>query len=165
MTTENLTEAIINFIKLTGINVSCEPITGQTFLPGTTIRTGTLIVDAEKLLYPGDLLHEAGHIAVTPAEQRKTLGEDDTAQFDDGSELAAIAWSYAACRYLNIDPHIVFHEHGYRGAGKSIAANFELGRYMGVPLLDWYGMTNYGDHNPQALVNPYPAMINWLSQK
>ena len=84
-------------------------------MPGLSIRNGCLIIDPEKLLYPGDILHEAGHIAVVPAEMRQALNDDVTnTQFDEGCEMAAIAWSYAACRYLSIDPHIVFHEHGYK---------------------------------------------------
>lgn len=164
MTNESITETIIGFIKKTGIPVYREPITGQTFLPGMMIKDGALIVDTERLLYPGDLLHEAGHIATTPANERNELN-DTTTKFDDGNEMAAIAWSYAACRYLNIDPHIVFHEHGYRGAAKSLADNFNRGQYLGVTLLDWHGMANYGAHNPEAVTNPYPNMVNWLSQK
>jgi hypothetical protein len=165
MEQDNLTETLINFIQNVGIPVYCESISGQTFLPGMTIRNGALIIDNKKLLYPGDLLHEAGHIAVTPADKRSKLDESKTGQFDDSNEIAAMAWSYAACRHLNIDPLIVFHEHGYRGVSRNIAANFDAGQYMGAYLLDWHGMANYGDHNPQAAVNPYPSMFHWLSQK
>lgn len=45
----------------------------NTLLAGIAIREGVIIVDAEKLSYPGDLLHEAGHIAVTPAHKRQCL--------------------------------------------------------------------------------------------
>jgi len=165
MTNENITETLIDFIQSIGIIVLDQTIAGQTFLPGITVRNGALMVDKEKLLYPGDLLHEAGHIAVTPVEDRKTLNETDTEQFDDGNEMAAIAWSYAACKYLNINPGIVFHEYGYRGESQRLVADFSNGRYMGAPLLDWHGMTNYGNHNPQAAVSPYPNMKHWLSQK
>jgi len=165
MTNENITETLIDFIQSIGIPVLDETIAGQTFLPGMTIRNGALIVDKAKLLYPGDLLHEAGHIAMTPAGDRQTLNETNTAQFDDGNEMAAIAWSYAACKHLDIDPHIVFHENGYRGASTGLVTNFDNGQYMGAPLLDWHGMANYGNHNPQAEVNAYPNMIHWLSQK
>lgn len=165
MTKENITETLIDFIQSIGITVNCENINGKTFLPGLNIKNGALIVDKAKLLYPGDLLHEAGHIAVTPAEGRKILDETNTAQFDDGNEIAAMAWSYAACRHLNIDPHIVFHENGYRGASESLVSNFSSEQYMGASLLDWHGMTNYGSHNPQALISPYPNMKHWLSQK
>lgn len=164
MSNENTIKTITSFFKEIGIPVYYEHITGQTFLPGMAIRNGALIVDTEHLLYPGDLLHEAGHIAVTPAAIRKDLN-DNTTQFDDANEMAAIAWSYAACRHLGIDPRVVFHEHGYRGAGPSLAAGFDQGNYLGVSLLDWYGMANYGQHNPEALTNPYPNMVSWLSQK
>lgn len=165
MNNEAIAETIIGFIQSIGISVHHENIPGQTFLPGMTIRHGALIVDREKLLYPGDLLHEAGHIATTPAAERNLLDETITNQFDDGNEMAAMAWSYAACKYLNIDPLIVFHEHGYRGANRNLAAGFDQGHGLGTPLLDWHGMTNYGSHNPEATTNPYPYMKHWLSQK
>jgi len=165
MSNEAIAAKLIDFIQSIGIPVRYENIAGQTFLPGMTIKQGTLVVDMEKLLYPGDLLHEAGHIAMTPAADRQILDETNTGQFDDGNEMAAMAWSYAACKHLNIDPLVVFHDHGYRGANRSLAANFEQGQYLGAPLLDWHGMANYGDHNPEYAVSSYPNMKHWLSQK
>jgi hypothetical protein len=35
---------------------------------------GGLVYDWERLTWPGDLLHEAGHIAVIPAALRPTIG-------------------------------------------------------------------------------------------
>jgi len=165
MDKESITETLVDFIQSIGISVYFEDNTGQTFLPGITIKNGALIVDKAKLSHPGDLLHEAGHIAVTPGEERKLLDETNAAQFDDGNEIAAIAWSYAACKYLNIDPHIVFHENGYRGASENIITNFNNGQYMGAPLLDWHGMTTYGNHHQHSVSDTYPTMTYWLSQK
>ena len=31
---------------------------------------GSIVIDKDALLYPGDILHEAGHIAVVPADRR-----------------------------------------------------------------------------------------------
>lgn len=161
----NTTDEIVNFINSVGINVVFETLNKDTFLPGITIRHGHLIVDMDKLNYPGDLLHEAGHVAVTSAGKRSTLNDNvDTLAADGGNEMAAIAWSYAACKHVGIDPSIVFHESGYKGSSKSFIDNFNQGRYFGVPLLQCYGMTYEPNKAAEINIEPYPAMINWLSQ-
>ena len=53
------------FLAEIGIPVSETTLSQSTFVPGILIDQGRLLVDPAKLLYPGDLLHEAGHIAVT----------------------------------------------------------------------------------------------------
>ena len=60
---------------------------------------------------------------------------------DGGDELGAIAWSYAAALHLQLDPGVVFHEQGYHGGSQSILENFAAGRYIGVPMLQWRGLT------------------------
>jgi hypothetical protein len=69
-----------------------------------------------------------------------------------GEELGAIAWSYAAALHLQLDPGVVFHEHGYRGGSQSMLENFAAGRYIGVPMLQWRGLCG----------NEYPRMLRWL---
>jgi hypothetical protein len=76
--------------------------------------------------------------------------------------MASIAWSYAAAVRLQIDPAVVFHDGGYRGDASAILENFAVGRYFGVPLLQWFGMT-YDTHHAETLgVEPYPAMRAWI---
>jgi hypothetical protein len=36
-----------------------------------------------------------------------------------GEEMAAIAWSYAACVHLGLEPTVVFHSDGYKGGSES----------------------------------------------
>jgi len=87
----NELQQIVTFLRATGISV--EPVAhleGVTFVPGIRIASGArLLVNEESLLWPGDLLHEAGHLAVVPAEQR--LGASAGAGWDPGLEMAAIA--------------------------------------------------------------------------
>lgn len=151
---------------LTDIGISVIPCTLPTdsFLPGLSIRQGAIYFDKEALRYPGDILHEAGHIAVVPAAERVTLDEISIGKRKDreAEEMMAIAWSYAACMHLGLDPVFVFHEDGYRGGGSYIAENFREKRYFGVPMLQWVGLT-FDDAN--ALKHgavPYPVMIKWL---
>jgi hypothetical protein len=145
-----LTNQIAGFLNDIGLPVRAAAIPGQTILPGIHIERGGLVVDESRLLYPGDLLHEAGHLAVTPSAVRGSL-EGDTGD-DGGEEMAAIAWSYAAALHLKLDLTVVFHPAGYRGGSQNIIRNFSERRYIGVPLLVWMELTD----------NRYPAMIRWL---
>ncbi|HET7897102.1 MAG TPA: hypothetical protein VFL47_05520, partial [Flavisolibacter sp.] len=105
--------------------------------------------------------HEAGHLAVIPTSDRKTLDGPAIAKRKDApaEEMMAIAWSYAACLHLRIDPAFVFHEAGYKGGGASIVENFREKRYFGVPLLVWLGMTSDKETGDGIV---YPAMRKWL---
>jgi hypothetical protein len=68
-----VTQKIADFIVDIGLELVREPIDEETFLPGILIRNGAMVVDEGRLNYPGDLLHEAGHLALSPAEIRPTL--------------------------------------------------------------------------------------------
>jgi hypothetical protein len=145
-----LTNRIAGFLNEIGLPVRAGEIPEPTFLPGIHVFGGVLVVDEGRLAYPGDLLHEAGHLAVTPAARRDSI--DGNAGDDGGEEMAAIAWSYAAAVHLELSPDVVFHAAGYRGGSSSLIDNFGAGRYVGVPYLKWIGLT--GD--------AYPAMTRWL---
>lgn len=129
---------IAAFLMEIGLPVEIGEIHQPTFLPGIHAESGILRVDPAKLSWPGDLLHEAGHLALLTGEQRKqvigNVGDDG------GAELGAIAWSYAAAIHLHLDPGVVFHEHGYHGGSQGILENFAAGRYIGVPMLQWRGL-------------------------
>jgi hypothetical protein len=150
---------MLAFLEHIGLEVRREPIHGKTFMPGVTIRQGALVVDPDQLLYPGDLLHEAGHMAVMTAAERAACEGNAI-----GDEMSAIAWSYAAALEIGIDPRVVFHEHGYRSGGDSIVENFSQGRYFGVPLLQWYGLTREraGEGESGTELAVYPQMQHWL---
>ena len=153
------TRKILAFLERIGIPVLFETVEGDTFLPAMTVRGGALVVDPARLTWPGDLLHEAGHIAVTDPALRPTL---DAVSPDGGEEMAAIAWSYAASVEIGIDAAVVFHAEGYRGAGDSLAENFTAGRYFGDPMLHYCGMTVMARHAAEQGVPPYPHMLRWL---
>ena len=144
--------AILRFLREIGIEAREGVVDGETFLPGMRVESGAIVYDAERLKYPGDLLHEAAHIAFTPLANRSALSDD--MQTDAGDEMAAMAWSYAAAVHLDLDPAIVFHAHGYRGEGASIHENFRARRYVGVSMLQWREMTTDA---------AYPAMTKWLA--
>lgn len=124
------------------------------------IDKGSLIIDKNRLPYIGDALHEAGHIALMKPDERLNLTGDLEGQQDSAAiEMAVIAWTYAACLDINIDPSVVFHENGYKGASESIIQNFKEGRYFGVPILQWFQMTNLEIAGKQI---QYPQMASWI---
>ncbi len=154
----------VAFIQAIGIPILFKNIEKDCFLPGLSIENGCIIVDRQKLLYPGDILHEAGHIAVVPSNERQTLNEEsiDNRKDNAAEEMMAIAWSFAACVHLQLDVYFVFHENGYKGGARHIADNFKQGNYFGVPMLQWVGMTFERKNETEPEKPIYPEMLHWL---
>ena len=152
-----LTERLATFVRGIGIEVRTAALTEPTFLPGLDIRHGDILVDEPRLTYPGDILHEAGHIAVAdPAERHAP-----TLSPSPGDELATITWSYAALRQLDVDPAAVFHP-AFKGGGAAIIENFTAGHYIGVPLLQAYGMSCEPHRAAEKGLPPFPHMLRWM---
>jgi len=151
------------FLQEIGLKYHLKEIEGKTLLPGLQLRNGELVIDIAKLLYPGDILHEAGHLACMPPEIRQTMSGDlEDIDLHRGGEMMAIAWSYAATRYLNMGPEIVFHEDGYRNGSQNIIDNFNSDLTFGVPMLQWCGMC-YDTKTAASLdVKGFPEMIKWM---
>ena len=160
MTNEELTKKIVDFLNSIGINVSEGNVNDDEILPGISIKGGALLYDKEKLTYPGDLLHEAGHLAVAPPETREKLSNDP--ESDAAQEMMTLAWAWAALVHLQLDPKVLFHDGGYHGDSDHIIMNFQGGHYVGLPMLQWLGMCADTEHAPQLGVKPFPHMIKWL---
>lgn len=83
---------ILSFLDGIGLLYKLTEIDGQTFLPGLKLSEGILIIDINKLLYPGDILHEAGHLACMPPEIRQGMSDDLVpSDLHQGGEMMAIA--------------------------------------------------------------------------
>ncbi len=160
MSQQGLIDKMVDFIRSIGISVEFGEIPEKTFLPGIFISKGALVVDKDKLRYPGDLLHEAGHLAVVVSERRSGLCDDVSIQ--PAEEMMAIAWSFAAARHINLDLNILFHPDGYKGGSESLIENFSNGYYFGVPMLQWHGLTAEGKVAEELGVPEFPHMIKWL---
>lgn len=153
-----LIQKMVDFILNIGIEVKNQSIDEDTFLPGILINKGVMIIDEEKLLYEGDLLHEAGHIATLIPQKRVEVYNDVSK--NKGDEMATLAWSYAAANYLDIDPQIVFHNKGYKGEASWLAEHFSTGGNIGVPLLVWMELTDSED--TKEIV--FPNMKKWIRE-
>lgn len=147
---------IVGFLRRIGIPVEVATLEDETFLPGVAVAGGGLRVDPLRLAWPGDLLHEAGHVAVgDPARL------DEGVSSDPGEEMAALAWSFAASTHLGLDPSVPFHEGGYRGGGKALAEMFSQGGDVGVPMLAMWGLTMEPRRAKAVGAPPYPHMLAW----
>ncbi|WP_230687913.1 hypothetical protein [Hymenobacter ruricola] len=145
------------FLTEIGIETRETTLAEDTFLPGLLIDRGQLLIDPARLLYPGDVLHEAGHLAVTAAAERTLLHGNITENNPEkeGEELAAMLWSYAACQELGLPAEVVFHPHGYKGQNDWILTNYRAGAYVGLPLLVWMGLTT---------TDAFPKLTRWLRE-
>jgi hypothetical protein len=149
---------IIAFLAAIGIPVVTSSV-GDSVLPGMTVRSGAIHVDRLFETWPGDLLHEAGHFALTDPSAR---GTTPYVSDDPGEEMGAIAWSWAAAVHLGLEAKVLFHAAGYRGAALSLAENYRTGGTMGVPILAMYGMTAEPHRAAEQGIAAYPVMQRWL---
>ena len=161
------TTRIILFLEEIGILVKEQALEKNCFLPGVEIQAGCLIVDRSTLKYPGDLLHEAGHIAVmTPEERVQSSGNlnasDIPARTLDGYELSAIVWSYAAVCHLEMPIEILFHEDGYKNDSQMLIDNYTSGNYLFTPLLQYWGLCRLAQQDLGDDGGCYPKMKKWL---
>ncbi|MCA9568197.1 MAG: hypothetical protein KC656_10155 [Myxococcales bacterium] len=150
-------DEILAFFDRIGLPYRTAEVTAG-FLPGLMTDRGCLLVDAARLTHPGDALHEAGHIAVAPADQRASLtGDVFACGQDTGDEMAAIAWSWAALQAIGGAPEALFHADGYKGSSEAYIQAFTSGGGFGYPLLAWYGMTAM-----PGQPDGFPAMGRWM---
>jgi hypothetical protein len=149
------TARIVTFLREIGLDVEPADLRDASFLPGIAVERGALRYDEARLAYPGDLLHEAAHVAVAPPQARERMTGDVAVPGLDMAmlEIAAVPWSYAAALAIGIDPALVFHGGGYRGKSPGLLRTFAAGVYPGVNLLVEAGMTEPG---------LYPRMLRWL---
>jgi len=156
---EPTADLIIEWLREIGLTVRIAAVEAGSFLPGVTLEPGGLIVDPERLRYPGDLLHEAGHLATMLPADRASTGSN--AGSDMGQEIAAQTWSYAAAVHLGLEPEVVFHSDGYKGSAANLIEVYRESN-AGVPLLQWMGLTLDRVRAAEAGVSAYPQMILWL---
>ena len=157
-------QKILAFLKEIGIRIVEKELDDTTFLPGLAIGPDCLIIDYQKLKYPGDILHEAGHLAVTPASERKYIGTGSMPEEwpTQGDEIGAMLWSYAASCHLELPFDVVFHPNGYKGNSDWLIDSYKNENYIGLPFLEWAGLTLGQDNALKEGKEPFPAMQQWL---
>lgn len=155
---------IRTFLISIGIAVEERALSSGTFLPGLELGPNCVYVDPEQLAYPGDLLHEAGHLAVTTAAQRQAIGTPDLEEPfpTDGEELGAVLWSYAAAVHIGLPLEVLFHPNGYKDQSAWLIDSFRSGNYIGLPFLEWAGLTLGRERAATAGKEAFPAMVKWI---
>ncbi|QJE73771.1 hypothetical protein HHL28_12305 [Aerophototrophica crusticola] len=160
------------------------------FLPGINIHGGVIHVDPETLVGSGDLLHEAGHIAIVPRRFWPRLNKDlhadmlaafaaepgptpdpAIAEATSNDEVMAQAWSYAAALAMGVSPESIFFPGSYRvgpyEGTHPMLAWLERGTHLGPLALARAGMAGYPalfsfmGHNGLA---PFPTMARWVQE-
>ena len=147
MTPDEAIPLMLAFLDRIGIPYSEGELDGEGFLPGLRIVDGGLVIDRTKLKYPGDILHEAGHIALTNPDKRQSLNQAvlDAQSRKESEEVGVELWSYLAAKEIGVPPEIVFHSDGYKGSGEHLVSQYEKGNLIGLPLLIWMGVCAPGD--------------------
>jgi hypothetical protein len=158
MKTADPTQLLLDFLADIGIEVREDEVPADSFLPGIRLTAGMLVVDRAALRWPGDLLHEAGHIATTPAALRATLDDRiaDDAGIPHRGEAEATAWAWAALSHLGLPPTLLFHEGGYHGHSAGLALTYQMGVYPGAAGRAAAGMARLGGEGG------YPRLLCWL---
>lgn len=167
------------FLDRIGIPVILSP-GADGFLPGIRILGGSILVTAADDGLAGDLLHEAGHVAVVPALFRPLI-DDDVSGLEpafgeyieahpDGfsypedpvcrgiiqsGEQEAAAWSYAAAVAAGIDPWLPFSK-GFNDEGRDVLERMRIRQHYGINGLAAGGMTRLRG------ADAFPSMIRWL---
>ncbi|MGH6652232.1 MAG: hypothetical protein ACREB7_14005 [Sphingopyxis sp.] len=150
---------ILPFLEEIGIEVDWIGDQKEQLLEGLAIVEGRLLIDPDTPVWPGDLLHEAGHIAAVAPEDRATLGP---LVADPTDEMVAIAWSYAASLPCELPLRQLFHDGGYRGDSAALITAYATGRYIGAPMLGVYGMTADLRTALAEGLPAFPALSRWL---
>ncbi len=159
---EEAGERCIAFVRDIGIEVR-ERRPGEAMdqpIEGLAIRDGAIVIDPAVPIWPGDFLHEAGHIAVVEEKRRPTLSELEP---DRAEELMAIAWSYAATKECGLTLRQLFNPEGYKGKYQFAADCYATGQFVGADGLAHFGMAMLDLRAALAAGQPtYPNMIRWL---
>lgn len=161
---DQLISKLTNFLEQIGLVIKEATLPIETFVPGIHIERGVILYDKSKLSYPGDLLHEAGHLALMkPEERANASGDLEPGEGMDVNSLepGAILWSYAALTHLHLNPRIVFHENGYKGSSEWYIENFESKNFIALPLLQWMGICASEDE-VLAGFEGFPMVTKWL---
>lgn len=180
------TARIVDFLREIGLEVTLEDTQPQnSFLPKVRVVKGTLVVSPG--VFPGDILHEAGHVATIPKPFRhladgnlsavfKAMGEyvevnppEFSAYQEDPiargimqcSDPEATAWQYAAAHAIGLPDKWLFPKHAYDGEAKGILMSLKATRYLGINGLQAAGWT-VTRANPHRPLPVYPKLVQWL---
>lgn len=168
---------------LDSIGLKSEKVTATSgLLPEIEIREGRVLYTSS--CHPGDLLHEAGHLALLPSRWRGWVNGDVSesseriyedlvrigTEFESPVYLAVLqsgdqevtAWAWAAAVHLDIpmNDRINMSPDTYQGGARDIRIMLQMGKYVGIHGLQHAGYCRAGNHPYRGLPR-YPQMAFW----
>lgn len=146
------------------------------------------IVDGELRIDPrapaSGVLHEAGHLALLPAEFRRRANSDlsqvlnemmEETDFSDPdapaaraamqcSDPEATAWAWAAGVYLGLPAQRIIQDHEYDGEGGFIRLRLQVRQYLGINGLASAGWcaVRPGPWAERRQLPAFPELARWL---
>lgn len=139
-----------NFFKRIGLPFrivpSYEPDPEGVFFKGCWLDRGTLVFCPGRVQV-GELMHEAGHLALTPKDQRHLLepGSLTTSpplgDFELIGDAAVEAWDYAAGLAADV-PILAIFKNGFDGNGLQVWEQFDARLHPGFALLRFLNMSS-----------------------
>lgn len=163
--TNEMAKKMIDFVRSIGIEVKHGSVPDNPLIPGIRVQHGVMLIDENNLTYPGDILYQAGRIAILPATERDAYhGEDHKDNnWEAAQAMAAMCWAWAALTHLQIAPEVVFHNGGYKGQSTQIIQGYQSGAFMGLPIMQMYEMA-YEPHQATARgLQAFPFMYKWTN--
>lgn len=180
--------AAADFVRSIGIPVhegTPADVAGS-FVPHLRVAKGELVVNLDEV-YPGDILHEAGHLATIPAQFRhladgtlrvvfkamdqylkdnpQGLGawpEDPICRgILQCGEAEAAAWQYAAAQEIGMPDVWLFPEGSFQGEAEETLMRLKANAYFGINGLQAANWTRVHAMGNPALPH-YPKMAFWL---
>ena len=166
-----LVSTFLNQIGLVAVKVP--RFTQPSFIDGVRIDGGKLFFD--DTARASGLLHEAGHVAITPGCYRHLLSGNLDSSFRkifrlaechhpespismallQCSDVEATAWAYAAGMHLGMPPWQIIQDDEHDGDGPHIRLCLRLRSYLGVHGLHYAEMCH---------MKRYPEMDRWVQR-
>ncbi|MCC5612526.1 hypothetical protein LC612_38995 [Nostoc sp. CHAB 5834] len=157
----------------------------DTFIPYVRVEAGGLTISGA--VFPGDILHEAGHLAVIPGDFRPLAVDSLSAVMDamtkyiennphgltqwpedplsrailQSGEAEATAWQYAAAQAIGLPDEWLFPADSYDGGSAHVLQDLKTRTYLGVNGLQAAGWTvqRKQEYRESAV---FPALNFWL---
>lgn len=187
-TREYWVQQVVEFVRGLGIAVAVctDEAAAESFLPNVEILDGGLVVRPG--VFPGDILHEAGHLATMPAQFRPlatgqlreafaamsryleanpmglaTYPEDPVARgVMQCSDPEATAWQFAAGQHLGMPDEWLFPLGSYAGDAVAVLLSLKAGGHMGINGLQAAGWTLNRANPFRPNIPVFPQLAFWL---
>ncbi len=109
----------------------------ETFFPWCWIENSTLVY-RKNSVDVGQLLHEAGHLALMPPKNRALASPNKLPPGPIAGDLAVEAWDYYAAKAADIFPMLIFAKN-FDNKGLQVYTQLENRNHIGIFMLEAIG--------------------------